>query len=375
MRSLRHLLLSIAILLCGGPAAAQVEPSLPTLEDGYFQVTTKVAPGVWVLMEPRFQVQPIGNVTVIEQSDGLVLVDAGGSPGSGHRIVGLVKAISAKPVKAVIITHWHGDHTQGLAEVLAAWPKARTIATRTTQAHLRDPATMNTPAAPDAAADTASQAQVRGFSTYAGRMRDAATDPRERAGWASAERLFNQYALDIRGALTLATQEGFDERLDLPDARTPVEVRFLGRANTDGDAVVWLPRQKIVVTGDIVVAPFPFGFGSYPADWIATLARIKGLPFQTLVPGHGAPQHDRGYLDTISSALTEVRAEVGPLAAQGLSLDEVRKRADLSAQLRTFGGDDPWMRHWVADYWLGPIVASAYKEARGQPIVQSLKGD
>jgi glyoxylase-like metal-dependent hydrolase (beta-lactamase superfamily II) len=373
MPRLRPISILIAILLLAVPASALGAPSMPTADDGYFQTTAKIGAGVWVLMQSRFQVQPVGNVTVIEQADGLVLVDAGGSPGSGRRIVQLVRAISAKPVKAVIITHWHGDHVQGLAEMLRAWPEARTIATHATHAHLRDPATMNTPAAPDSAADAAFEARVRDFAAYASRM-NAAADPPEKVGWAAAERLFNQYALDMRGAVTLPTAEGFEDQLTLPDDRRPVEVRFLGRANTDGDAVVWLPRQKIVVTGDIVVAPFPFGFGGYPAEWIATLARIRNLPFQTLIPGHGPPQHDRSYLDAISSALGQIRAEVAPLAAQGLAVDEVRKRADLSRQLQIFGGGDPWLRRWVAEYWLGPIVASAYKEARGQPIVQSLKG-
>lgn len=366
--------LLIATVLGVAPAIAFAEPELPRPEDGYFQVSTKVADGVWVFMEPSFQVQPIGNVTVIEQSDGLVLVDSGGSPGAGRRIVEMVKALSAKPVKAVVITHWHGDHPQGLSEILKAWPKARTIATRVTQAHLRDPATMNTPATFDAGADAAFQKQVQGFAAYTRDMASAATNPREKAGWEAGERLFNQYALDMRGATTVPVAEGFDERLDLPDARAPVEVRFFGRANTDGDAVVWLPRQKIVATGDIVVAPFPFGFGSYPADWIATLAKVWALPFKTLIPGHGTPQHDRAYLDKVSAALADIRSQVAPLASQGLALDETRKRIDASAQLRTFAGDDPWLRRWTGDYWLGPIVASAYKEAKGHPIVQSLKG-
>jgi hypothetical protein len=64
----------------------KVSPAgLPRPEDGYFQVPVKVADGVWVLAQPTFQVQPIGNVGVIEQSDGLVLVDAGGSPGATIR--------------------------------------------------------------------------------------------------------------------------------------------------------------------------------------------------------------------------------------------------------------------------------------------------
>lgn len=234
---------------------------------------------------------------------------------------------------------------------------------------------MNTPAAFDAAANAAFQTQIRdGFIPYARRMGERADDPREKAGWTAAERLFNQYALDMDGAVTLSVSEAFDDRLDLADARTPAQVLFLGRANTDGDAVVWLPRQRILIAGDIVAAPLPFGFGGYPADWIATLAKVRGFDFRALVPGHGPPQRDRVYIDRLSAALAEIRAQVAPLAAQGLTLEQVRARIDVTAQIQGFVGDDPWLRRWFIDYWVNPIVASAYKEAKGQPIVQSLQG-
>jgi len=371
---LKLALLSALALSLAAPSA-QPAPERPRPEDGYFQETIRVAPGVWTFAEPRFQVQPIGNVTVIEQSDGLVLVDSGGSPGSGRRIVAEIKRLSRKPVKAVIITHWHGDHPQGLSEILKAWPNARTVATRATQAHLRDRKTMNTPAAFDPAADDAFYKRGQGFIAYSQRMADQAASPSEKAGWSAATRLFTQYAEDMRGAVTISTAEAFDERLDLPDARTPIEVRFLGRANTDGDAVVWLPRQRVLVSGDIVVAPFPFGFGSYPADWLRTLDRLRAYDFAVLVPGHGPPQRDRAYLDRLGAAIAEVRATVAPLAAQGLSLEDVRKRADFAAQAQAFVGDDPWLRRWFNEYWIAPLVASAYKEARQEPIVQSLSGE
>jgi glyoxylase-like metal-dependent hydrolase (beta-lactamase superfamily II) len=364
---------SIALALALVPLSISAQER-PRQEDGYLQVTQPVAPRVWTLFQPRFQVQPAGNVTIIEQADGLVLVDTGGSPGAGRRVVAAIRTLSDKPVKAVIITHWHGDHPQGLSEILKAWPKARTIATRATAAHLADPQTMNTPATPDAAANAAFQKQVAGFVAYAQSMGGRATDDREKAGWARAERLFRQYGPDMDGALTLPVAEGVADRLVLDDARAPAEVLFLGRANTDGDAVVWLPRQKVLICGDIVVAPFPFGFGSYPADWLQTLTTLRRYDFQVLVPGHGPPQRDRAYLDRLAAALTDVRTQVTALAAAGLSLEEVDRRFDATTQLETFAGDDPWLARWVRQYWLSPIIASAYKEAKGQPIVQSLKG-
>ncbi len=177
------------------------------------------------------------------------------------------------------------------------------------------------------------------------------------------------------GALTLQPAEGYARRLVIADAQAPVEALFLGRANTDGDAEIWLPRQRILASGDTVVSPVPYGFGSYPKDWIGVLQKLRAYPFRTLVPGHGEPQHDRAYLDRLIALIQAVRAQVGPLARQGLSLKTVEEKVDLSAQRKAFVGDDPWLGQWFDQYWSEPIVRSAYKEARGEPIVQSLKGD
>jgi glyoxylase-like metal-dependent hydrolase (beta-lactamase superfamily II) len=346
----------------------------PAADTGYFQIVRQVDKGVWLLAEPKFQLQPIGNVTVIEQRDGLVLVDAGGSPGAGRRIVGMVKALSPKPVKAVIITQWHGDKPQGLSEILKAWPGARTISTAATKAHLADPRTMNTPATPDAGRNAAFQKQILAEIDYMQKAQAKAASDRERQGYDTAIRMLRQYALDMDRAVTLATRESFAERLAIPDPERPMEAMFLGRANTDGDAVVWLPRQKILVAGEIVILPFPYGFGSYPADWIVTLGRLRAIRFRTLIPGHGMPQTDRVQIDRIARALRDVRAQVAPLAAQGLTLEQVRDRVDLKANAELFVGSDPWLNKWFKAFFADPIVACAYKEARGEPIVQNLKG-
>jgi glyoxylase-like metal-dependent hydrolase (beta-lactamase superfamily II) len=360
----------ICAMLCAAPAIAG-----PFSDDtGYFQEVRRIDPHVWVLAEPAFQAQPIGNVTVIEQSDGLVLVDAGGSAGSGRRIVALVKGLSAKPVKVVILSQWHGDKVQGLSEILKAWPEARTISTKATQAHLSDPGTMNSPAAPDAAKNAALLDSVRGVIAFFQTAAVKAKTPELRPQYALAARMMAQYLHDADGTLTLSTKDGFDDNLILTDAQVPVDAMFLGRADTDGDAVVWLPRQRILVAGETVILPFPYGFGAYPADWIAVLDKMRSFKFKTLVPGHGPPQHDLAQLDKIEAALKDVRAQVGALAARGLSLEDVKAKVDFRAQIESFTHGDPWLARWMRDFWIDPIVTSAYKEAKGQPISQNLKG-
>ncbi len=373
-----HLLPFAIALLFAVPAVAQVaspppgSEGSPAADTGYFQIVRLVAPHVWVLLQPKFQVQPDGNVTVIEQSDGLVLVDAGGSAGSGRRIVEIVRGLSPKPVKAIIVSQWHGDKPQGLTEILKAWPNARTIATAATQAHLRDPNTMNTPGASDAAANARYLAQVRGYVDYMHKTALAASDPELRVRYEAASRAFAQWALDMDGTLTITTKENFTDKFVIPDSIAPVEALFLGRADTDGDAVVWLPKQRVLVTGETVIAPFPYGFGSYPSDWIGVLKKERAMPFKILIPGHGLPQTDAKQLDRIRAALEDVRAQVAPLVKQGLTLDQVKAKVDLSRQKHGFIGDDPWLARWFGDFWTTPVVTSAYRQAKGEAIVQGL---
>lgn len=85
-------------------------------------------------------------------------------------------------------------------------------------------------------------------------------------------------------------------------------------------------------------------------------------------PGHGAVQGDTAYVDKLIGSLRDVRARVAPLAAQGVSQEDVRAKVDYSDQIRLFAGDSAWARRWFEGYWLGPITSSAWREAKGIPI-------
>jgi glyoxylase-like metal-dependent hydrolase (beta-lactamase superfamily II) len=342
-------------------------------EDGYLYEARRLTDRVHVIAQPQpFHLQPLGNVTVVEQADGLVLVDAGGSRGSAERVIELVRTISNKPVKAVIITHWHGDHPLGAATFRKAWPKVEIIATNRTRDHLLGEATEAYPRTPDASANQALQTQI---VEAAGRLHTASAGPEltpeERSGFEQAAREVTHYARDMDGTTLAVPTRTFTEQLVLADRAAPVEVSFFGRANTDGDAVVWLPKQRVLATGDVVVAPFPFGFGSYPAEWLSVLEKLKRFDFAYLVPGHGAVQTDRRHLDRMAALIADTRAQVGALVAKGASLDDVRGKVDLRDHARVLTADNPWLRRWFDRYWTEPFVASAYKEAKGEPISQA----
>jgi len=198
---------------------------------------------------------------------------------------------------------------------------------------------------------------------------DPATPEDRRARLRKARGQWEELGRSWPGTYIVPPTETFARRLDLPDRTVPVSIRFLGRANTAGDAVIWLPRQKVVFTGDIVVAPVPLGFFSYPADWIATLGRVKALGFATLVPGHGAAQTDSGYVDKVIGSIEDIRAQVGPLARAGVPLAEIRRQVDFSRYEAIFAAN-PRLKPGFEQNWIAPMIENAFKEARGIPIVQ-----
>ncbi|GAA5067015.1 MBL fold metallo-hydrolase [Lysobacter panacisoli] len=351
--------------------AAPVSGPLP--RDGYFQQIHRVADGVWLIAQPQpFHIQPIGNVVVIEQRDGLVLIDAGGSPGAGRRIVELVRGVSDKPVKAVAITHWHGDHVLGLPAIVERWPKADVITTTTTAGHLTGRSMKAYPkGAPDSTAQAAFDERLDGADAF---LRDTLAKPdlarAEREGFEASQRLFRQYREDTRGLYLVAPTRMFDTALRLDDPQRPVELWHPGRANTDGDLVAWLPAQRAMATGDLLVAPVPFGFNAYPRDWADSLRALQAKRPTLWLPGHGAAMHDDAYVQRVIALVEQTRAAVAPLAKERLTLEQVRAKIDLSDARVRFVGDDPWLSRWFDRYWTQPFVDAAYREANGQPIEQ-----
>lgn len=358
------------LLLIASSSTAFCQPPKPTPQidpTGYFLQPYPISDHVHVLRQGAgFHVEVIGNVTVVEQTDGLVLIDAGGTPGAGRRVVELVHGVSLKPVKAIVITHWHGDHHFGLSEVLKEWPHATVIATASAQSYMNS---RGLPAQPDAAFDSAQQVIFEHLKKGFEDQSRSAQSEADRARYADDAHEEQLYSEDFRGISIRFANVTFTDRMSLLDEVAPIEIMYLGKAHTDGDAIVWLPKQKVIATGDAVVSPVPFWRGAYPVEWVPVLEKIKTFGFTTLIPGHGLPQTDTAYLDTLIATLLDVNTQVADLAAKGLSLQETQARVDFSSQAKAFSSPDPQFIELMKSNW-APVVACSYAEATHIPIVQ-----
>jgi glyoxylase-like metal-dependent hydrolase (beta-lactamase superfamily II) len=145
-----------------------------------------------------------------------------------------------------------------------------------------------------------------------------------------------------------------------------IRVVWLGRGNTAGDLVVHLPKEGVVATGDLLVHPIPFSFGSFLGDWVQTLSRVEALGAKVIMPGHGELQRDTTYLSSVRELLGAMRAQMEAAVTKGLTLEKARESLDLASYRQKFAGSDKIRNQQFSDFFVTPASERAYLEAKGE---------
>ena len=253
------------------------------------------------------------NCTVIIGGNAVMVVDTGQFPSLAERMVVDIRKLTGQPVRYIVNTHWHFDHSWGNAEFRDAYPGVAIISTEFTRELLEDqgPKVLST----QRKTNQNQAAQVRKYVAD-GKLPDG------RAVNEGMKRRLNRLAdtldhidSDIAHTVHAPPTIGFDNELTINLGKREVRVMWLGRANTGGDAVI-MERE---LTGDTVVAPTPFAFGSYMSEWPITLQKMIDLNATTIIPGHGPVMHDASYLKILAEMFQALWTQVKEAVAQGLS--------------------------------------------------------
>jgi glyoxylase-like metal-dependent hydrolase (beta-lactamase superfamily II) len=270
----------------------------------------------------------VGNSTVIVNDRDVIVVDDHVSPAAAWVLLEEIKAITDKPVTTVINTHFHFDHAHG-NQIFA--PGVQIIGHEfTRRALLDDP--MSKPLYQSFYNFKTLEGQIENQRKRIAGEQDPAVRAKLQAQLTSAE---NNYASqkELRPTppnVTLTTE------MTLFRGDREIQIRYLGRGHTAGDVVVYLPREKAVITGDLLTASTSNMSDSYPAEWASTLEELKKLDFDTVIPGHGEAFTDKAKIDYFAAYLRDVWTTVSALKKQGVPAEEAAKRADLSKHKERF---------------------------------------
>lgn len=296
MRSLAKvaaLVISSIVLLVA--VMARPEEKIPKLE---FNDVKEIAPGVFFryssisATDPKV---PFGgsNHCWIVFKDYVVVVDAN-FPKEAADVIAAIKKTTDKPIKYVLDTHHHGDHAYGNA----VWANegAKIISSKICARLLLD----------------------KGPKEW----EDAANGPMGRE--------------DVKNSKLKQVDQSFDEKLVIEDETQRVEFIYLGHAHTAGDAVAYLPKHKILCTGDACVnGAFNYMGHSNSASWIKVLDRMKELKPSVVCPGHGALAGPE-VIDLQKKYFLDMRDQIKR------GIDGGKKLEDITAGL-----DMPWYKKWT----------------------------
>jgi glyoxylase-like metal-dependent hydrolase (beta-lactamase superfamily II) len=154
----------------------------------------------------------------------------------------------------------------------------------------------------------------------------AATDPARQAELRESLRQLEAYQAELKNMQVTFPTITFDRTLILHQKTRLVEIMWLGRAHTDGDVVVYLPKEKFVATGDMLHGGVPYMADGYPYDWIETLTNLGKLDFDYAMGGHGEVMQGKATLELWKSYFRDLMAATAEAYAQRSTLDEVRKQ-------------------------------------------------
>ena len=325
---MKRLALAITIgLLALVAVAAQSRRPAGTAHKGVAFKFNKVRDGVYHAIGTG-ALAVVGNSSVIVNDDDAIVVDDHVSPAAAWVLLEEIKTFTNKPVRTVINTHFHFDHAHG-NQIFG--PGVQIIGHEfTRRALLDDP--VSKPLYQSFYNFKTLDTQIDTLKKRIASEQTAAARDKLQVQLTSVE---NNYASqkELRPTppnVTLTTQ------MTLFRGDREIQIRYLGRGHTGGDVVVYLPREKAVITGDLLTSSTSNMSDSYPAEWATTLEELKKLDFDTVIPGHGDAFTDKAKIDYFAAYLRDVWSTVSELKKQGVSAEEAAKRADLSKHKERF---------------------------------------
>lgn len=273
------------------------------------------------------------NAAIIINEKDVLIVDTHISPRAAEELAGEVKKLTEKPITEVVNTHFHFDHTNGNQ---VFFPQALIVGHHNTREILLK-----------SGMERIEELRKRRTAQLAEERKKLAAGHPDPAAKEKAEgqiRFWEEFARtveELKPTLKITPPNlTLDRKLTLYKGDREIRVSFFGRGHTSGDVVVYLPREKVLCSGDLLVSSgLPSMGDGFPSRWDATLARIEELDFDTLIPGHGPMvkgTEAKELLKTFRRYLQDMVGQVRGFVRKGATLEQTLKGVSLSQYANKF---------------------------------------
>jgi len=260
------------------------------------------------------------NAAVVINELDVLLVDSHVSPGAARALLDELGAITEKPVRYVVNTHFHFDHLHGNqiyppdVEVIGhEFTRERVVEGGSVSGRAYDAFVGTLPdqiRSLEGALDTASTPEGRG-------------ELEERLAYLRDYRAATEEVEPTPPTATLA------RRLTLHRGGREIRIFHPGRGHTGGDVVVHLPGEGILITGDLLTPGLPYMGDGYPVEWAESLEALEALEFDVVLSGHGPAFRDRERIDHLQAYLRDLWERASQMHRQGVEAAEAAERIDM----------------------------------------------
>jgi glyoxylase-like metal-dependent hydrolase (beta-lactamase superfamily II) len=324
----------------------------------------RLADGVYQFLTAADGYVPNGNSVVVVNDSDVLVFDTFTRPSTARELVAEIRKITDKPVRTVVNSHWHPDHWSGNEVFVREFPGVEILASEETLQLMRNTAS----AWPEILTRNLKESEAafeKERST--GRAADGAvvTDAQRKknSDELRLQREFTAEALTVQRTFPTAT---YAEALTL--RRGGREFRLLAVVgDARGSTVMFLPKEKILVTGDVVSYPIPY-FTPPIGEHAKSLRRLAEFDADVIVPGHGPAWHDAEFLKLEAELFESIVAQVIEAERKGLVTEEEIKPAVNVEPLRArFTHGDPALDAKFRRY-VGRMIENACRETRDGKI-------
>ena len=273
--------------------------------------------GQWVKIAERvyhFQRAQSSNSGAIIMKDYVIIVDAGQEPDSGREVIDKLKKITNKPVKYVVITHYHDDHIMAIP-----WFKKQ------------------------GAVIIAHEESNRIIREMGNKLIDQRINLFGK-GRPELKQILKDAVIDVAD-LT------FDKKMTIGEGEERVELLFFGHARTPSDIYLWLPKEKILFTGDAInksVQPIHYDYPNIK-QWTDSMQSAMDLGPALYLPGHGEPFKT----DTVKEIIdyyNDLRKGVQAYVDKGVALEKIQEEFQLPKYKNWRNYNDRFKTHIMVMY-------------------------
>ena len=354
---------ALAVAAVTRPALAQYDPPAGGPEK-YLQ-TIKISNEIYVF-KPRID-WTHGNGVAILGPDGVFFIDTFIQFNYAEEAIRRLRAITPLPVRYVLNTHFHTDHVMGNAVFKREYPECRIIAQDDTASRLEK---INKPSVEkegESVKGTIALLQSeldRGTAT----KRNIPLTGRLRRFWEWQLQEAKEYDAQFRPERWVPVDITFDDTLTMRWGDLTLHlIHMADGGHSPSDVIVWIPETKVLVTGDLDVAPTPYATGPNIPGMIVAIPKLIAMDPAVVIPGHGEIQHDTSYLQLLELAFTTYRraaeAAIAKKVPYATAVDTI---AFPEIDTRFIGGDE--VKRWAyREFFVRFLIFNTY-QAAGAPV-------